>query len=86
MKTGPKPHKEGCQLQDLTIVGSQPRPENRRQDGTAQDSGDGDRGMPGDEPVPPGLYSLQQGGEVGDHHLLQVRQQDAAAHPLAMAW
>lgn len=39
-------------------------------------------GMPGDEPVPPGLYSLQQGGEVGDHHLLQVRQQDAAAHPL----
>ncbi|MNF77611.1 hypothetical protein D3C84_597610 [compost metagenome] len=44
IRRGKKRLLAGCQLQDLTIVGPQPRPENRRQDGTAQDSGDGDRG------------------------------------------
>ncbi|MFM4861661.1 hypothetical protein, partial [Aeromonas media] len=29
-------------------------------------------GMPGDEPVPPGLYSLQQSGEVGQGESVNI--------------
>ena len=66
-------------MQDLTIVAPGARPENRRSD----EIGLGQwvmatEEMPSDRAASPGQHSLQQSGEVGDHHLLQVRQQDEA--------
>ena len=76
--------KEGCQLQDLTIVApiTTPRIGGMRSGGTL---GDGDRGDAGRRSNAARSAHCSRSGEVGDHHLLQVRQQHTAADPMATA-